>query len=367
MKSPFLDYTVDSHMLKLFSSGAWTLKNLPALEQILGRIPIRKKIQWDLSAVEDFDSAGVLLFIEYLKKFQEEGEVEVIGYSREQMAMYTLLQKSENRIVAPQKEGFFEKIGKYTLNLLADIKVFTTFIGHLFSAMFMLLRHPRQIRLKEITYHAYESGFSALMIVGLTAFLVGMVVAYQGAVELAKFGADIFIVDTVAISVVRELGPMITAIVIAGRSGSAYTAEIGAMKITEEISAMRTMGFDPYYFLVIPRVLALMISLPLLIFFADMIGIAGGMFAAKVQLGLSLTQFTDRLYEVLEVKHYLLGLIKAPVFAFVIAAIGCYRGFQVSDNTESIGLQTTASVVNSIFMVIAFDALFSVIYTEFGL
>jgi phospholipid/cholesterol/gamma-HCH transport system permease protein len=367
MKNPFLDYKVDVHSIKLFSSGAWTLENLSILEQILRQIPIRKKIQWDLSAVKDFDSAGVLLFIQYLEKFQKESMVEVLGYSREQMAMYQLLQKSENIIVTPHKVGFFEKIGKYTMDIVGDVKSFTTFIGHLFSAMFMLLRHPRQMRLKEITYHAYESGFSALLIVGLTAFLVGMVVAYQGAVELAKFGADIFIVDTVAISVVRELGPMITAIVIAGRSGSAYTAEIGAMKITEEISAMRTMGFDPYYFLVIPRVFALMISLPLLIFFADMIGIAGGMFAAKAQLGLSLTQFTDRLYEVLEVKHYLLGLLKAPVFAFVIAAIGCYRGFQVSDNTESIGLQTTASVVNAIFMVIAFDALFSVIYTEFGL
>jgi phospholipid/cholesterol/gamma-HCH transport system permease protein len=131
---------------------------------------------------------------------------------------------------------------------------------------------------------------------------------------------------------------MITAIVIAGRSGSAYTAEIGAMKITEEIAAMRTMGFDPYYFLVLPRLFALMLTLPLLIFFADIVGIAGGLFAAKMQLGLSVTQFVDRLYEILQVKHYLLGLLKAPFFAFIIATIGCFRGFQVSDNTESIGL-----------------------------
>ena len=194
-----------------------------------------------------------------------------------------------------------------------------------------------------------------------------MVISYQGSVQLAKFGADMFIVDTVAISITRELGPMITAIVIAGRSGSAYTAEIGAMKITEEISAMRTMGFDPYAFLVLPRVIALMIALPLLIFFADIIGILGGMVASDMQLGISMTQFTNRLYEVLEVKHYLLGMIKGPVFAFIIATVGCFRGFQVSDNTESIGLHTTASVVNAIFLVIAFDALFSVIYTELGL
>jgi len=232
--------------------------------------------------------------------------------------------------------------------------------------MFYVLLHPRNIRLKEIVYHIHHSGFNAIIIVGMTSFLVGMVIAYQGSVQLAKFGADIFIVDSVAISMVRELGPMITAIVIAGRSGSAYTAEIGAMKITEEISAMKTMGFDPYYFLVIPRVLALMIALPLLIFLADIFGIAGGMTASNMQLGISMGQFIDRLYEVLEVKHYILGMIKGPVFAFLIAAVGCFRGFQVSDNTESIGLHTTASVVNAIFLVIAFDAIFSVIYTEFG-
>jgi len=366
MKNQFLYYAVDAHTVKLFASGVWTLGNLRKLESALKTVPPAKKIVWDLSGVEDFDSAGVLLFIKYLEQFRSKGTVEVIGYSSEQMDMYRLLKKSQTTIPKPRKENFLEKIGKNAIDLWIDIRDFTSFIGHLFSAMFALLLRPGNMRVKETTYHAYASGFSALMIVGLTAFLVGMVVAYQGAVQLAKFGADIFIVDTVSISVVRELGPMITAIVVAGRSGSAYTAEIGAMKITEEIAAMRTMGFDPYYFLVIPRVFALMISLPLLVFFADMIGIAGGIFAAKMQLGLSVTQFLDRLYEVLEAKHYILGMLKVPVFAFIIASIGCYRGLKVSDNTESIGLQTTASVVNAIFAVIAFDALFSVIYTEFG-
>jgi phospholipid/cholesterol/gamma-HCH transport system permease protein len=233
--------------------------------------------------------------------------------------------------------------------------------------MFHTFVNPKDIRFKETVYHIHQSGFNALVIIGMTSFLVGMVISYQGSVQLAKFGADIFIVDTVAISITRELGPMITAIVIAGRSGSAYTAEIGAMKITEEIAAMRTMGFDPYTFLVLPRVFALMVALPLLIFFADIIGILGGMVASKMQLGISMTQFADRVYEVLEVKHYLLGMMKGPVFAFLIASVGCFRGFQVSYNTESVGLHTTKSVVNGIFLVIAFDALFSVIFTELGL
>jgi len=367
MNKQYLTHEVTPHHLKLISTGDWTLKTVPMIEKILYKIPRDKKIIWDFSGVSDFDSAGILLFIEYYNQFQKDTKVEVLGYTANQKEMYTLLKTSDEDSVVPVKKGFLENLGRDTLEMYQDIKDFVTFLGHLFMAMLHTLIKPKDIRFKEMVYHIHQSGFNALIIIGLTSFLVGMVIAYQGAVQLAKFGADIFIVDTVAISITRELGPMITAIVIAGRSGSAYTAEIGAMKITEEISAMRTMGFDPYYFLVLPRIFALMIALPLLIFFADIIGILGGLVAAKMQLGISMTQFTDRLYEVLEVKHYILGMIKGPVFAFIIASIGCFRGLQVSNNTESIGLHTTASVVNAIFMVIAFDALFSVLYTELGI
>ncbi len=367
MKTQFLTYEVNQDYLKLSAKGEWTLSNVRQIEQKLRQVPCSKKIVWDLSGVEDFDSSGVLLFIEYLERFKEEVEVDVVGYSNNQKEMYRLLTEHDEALVEARKVSEFEKIGKTTMEVLVDIRDYVTFLGHLFLAFINIFKRPKDFRYKEIVYHIHQSGFNALVIIGLTSFLVGMVISYQGSVQLAKFGADMFIVDTVAISITRELGPMITAIVIAGRSGSAYTAEIGAMKITEEIAAMRTMGFDPYAFLVLPRIIALMIALPLLIFFSDVVGIYGGMVASKMQLGISMTQFVDRLYEVLEVKHYLLGMIKGPVFAFIIASVGCFRGFQVSDNTESIGLHTTASVVNAIFLVIAFDALFSVIYTELGL
>jgi len=364
MSKQFLSYEADQDHLKLISTGEWTLQSVRQIEKQLAKVPYDKKISWDVSAVSGFDSAGVLIFIEYLERYEQKTTVEVVGYNPKQKEMYDLLKSHSLESVPPRKDGFLENIGKNTVELYHDIKDFITFTGQLFVTMFHTLMHPKNIRFKEMVYHIHHSGFNALVIIGLTSFLVGMVIAYQGSVQLAKFGADIFIVDTVGISIVRELGPMITAIVIAGRSGSAYTAEIGAMKITEEISAMRTMGFDPYNFLVLPRIFALMIALPLLIFFADLMGILGGMVASGMQLNISMGQFIDRLYEVLEVKHYILGMIKGPVFAFLIAAVGCFRGFQVSDNTESIGLHTTASVVNSIFLVIAFDALFSVIYTE---
>ncbi len=368
MNKQFLSYEDHPQYIELISAGEWTLQSASQIEKYLAAIPHNKKILWDVSHIVKFDSAGILLFIEYFERFKKESEVEVVGYTKEQKAMYTLLQKKDiEEVIVLPKETILEKIGQKTVELYQEFNDFVTFLGRLSSAFFHTIMHPGDIRYKEVIYHIHKSGFNALLIVGLSAFLVGLVIAYQSGVQLAKFGADLFIVDTVAISITREMGPMITAIVIAGRSGSAYTAEIGAMKITEEIAAMRTMGFDPYYFLVLPRIFALMIALPLLIFFADIMGIFGGMVVSSMQLNISMGQFIERLNEVLEVKHYILGMIKGPVFAFLISAVGCYRGLQVSDNTESIGLHTTASVVNSIFLVIAFDALFSVIYTELDL
>jgi len=367
MNEFFLSLKKESDYNTLFSYGKWTLDNIKEIEKSLHTITYDKKIIWDVSEVKSVDSAGILLFIEYFERFKKEGEVEVVGYSSRDRKMYELLLDTDEKIIhTPNKESIFEELGRTTVAILKDFLDFITFLGVLFTSIGHNLIHPRSIRVKEMIYHIRQSGFNALIIIGLTAFLVGMVIAYQGSVQLAKFGADILIVDTVGLSITRELAPMITAIVIAGRSGSAYTAEIGAMKITEEISAMRTMGFDPYHFLVLPRIFALMISLPLLIFFADILGIIGGMVATKMQLGISYGQFIGRLYEVLGVEQYYLGMIKGPIFAFMIASIGCFRGFQVSLNTESIGLQTTSSVVNGIFMVILLDAVFSVIYTEMG-
>jgi phospholipid/cholesterol/gamma-HCH transport system permease protein len=366
MKSHYLLYELHQNYIKIRALGAWTLETTPVIEKKLKKMHTDRPLVWDLSGVEAFDSAGVLLFIEYLHHFQARVEVEVVGYTPNQYHIFQLL----NQEYTPSKVtkvGFLERVGRVSYRFFVDMRSFSSFLGRVSTLLLSLLFRPKDLRIKEIIYHIHHSGFHAMLIVALTAFLVGMVIAYQGSVQLAKFGADIFIVDTVAISMTRELAPMVTAIVIAGRSGSAYTAEIGAMKLTEEISAMRTMGFDPYLFLVIPRIIALMISLPLLIFLADIVGIFGGMVASQMQLGISMHQFIDRLYEVLELKHYLLGLLKAPFFAIIIASIGAFRGFHVSNNTESIGHQTTASVVNGIFLVIACDALFSVIYTEFGL
>lgn len=368
MNQPYVRIEELADQIIIHSRGEWTLYNEPEISKLLQNISPDKRIIWDFSKVENFDTSGVLLFMAYYEKFKEKCEVKLIGYSTEQERMYHLLLKNRVEESIPIRTGgVCYRLGKTAVAAYNEFLQFLDFSGHLLIAFLRYFVHPKNIRYREITYHIERSGLSALLIIALTSFLVGMVISYQSAVELAKFGADVFIVDLAGISITRELAPLITAIVVAGRSGSAYTAQIGAMKITEEISAMRTMGFDPYYFLVLPRMLALMISLPLLIFFADIVGIMGSMFAASLELNISYSQFIDRLQEVLEAKHFWIGIVKGPFFAILIAMIGCFRGLQVTDDTESIGYQTTASVVNSIFFVIACDALFSIILTEWGI
>ncbi len=372
MSNQFVELHTNINQTLISLKGDWTLSTVTIIEKELNliesSIEYKSSIVWDLSSLCDFDSSGVLLFIDYQKKIEHGAIPQIIGAKSNHLEIYQLLtQESYIEKMHRVKRPWIESVGKSAVEFFEAFNGYLIFFGTLFYLGVLSLLQPHKIRWKETVYHIYQSGVKALVIVGMTSFLVGMVIAYQGAVQLAKFGADIFIVDTLSISMTREIGPMVTAIVIAGRSGSSYTAEIGAMKITEEIAAMKTMGFDPYRFLVLPRIIALMIALPLLIFFADIVGILGGLVAASTQLDISATQFIDRLYEVLSVEHYLLGMLKGPVFAFLIASVGCYRGFQVAGNTESIGLQTTASVVNGIFLIIAFDALFSVIYTEMGL
>jgi phospholipid/cholesterol/gamma-HCH transport system permease protein len=204
--------------------------------------------------------------------------------------------------------------------------------------------------------HIETTGLNALPIVGLLNFLIGMVVAFMGAVQLKKFGAEIFTVNLVGVAVLRELGVLITAILIAGRSGSAFTAQIGTMKVNQEIDAMQTIGLNPVEVLVLPRVLAMMITLPLLTFYADIMGLAGGALMATTALDISLDAFLRQLHDAVELKTFLIGILKAPVCAYIIALVGCFEGMQVAGSAESVGTRTTMAVVEAIFIVIVFDA-----------
>lgn len=356
--------------MRIVCAGKWTLHTIAHVARELEKLhPEGAAVLWDIDAVSDIDSAGIALFELSIRTFEGAGSSsKFINANENQTKLRHLLYPHPLQESPPPKNPLWlYTLGENTYRYLHGAGAFLAFMGEAFVLLFFTLRHPSRIRWRSIGAHILAAGAEALPIVALSAFLIGVVVAYQSIVQLQKFGADIFIVDMIGISLTRELAPLITAVVVAGRSGSAFTAQIGAMKITQEIDAMKTMGFDPFTFLVWPRVLALMIAMPLLIFVADMVGIFGGMVIANTQSHLGFGEFTRRLQDALALKHYLIGIFKGPFFAYLIAFASTYRGFQISMNAESIGRYTTMSVVNAIFLVIACDALFSVLLTELGL
>jgi phospholipid/cholesterol/gamma-HCH transport system permease protein len=241
------------------------------------------------------------------------------------------------------------------------------FVGETAYALLGCFAHPARFRWRPILFNIRSAGFDALPIVGLLSFMLGVVVAYQGAAQLRQYGANIFVADLVGLSMLREFAPLITAIIIAGRSGSAYAAQIGTMAVTEEIDAMRTIGIAPLEMLVLPKLIALVIVMPLLTVFADVLGVLGGMVLARSQLGVGFPEFLDRLVKAIVMSTYWVGIAKAPVFGAIIVMVGCFQGFRTQGGADSVGRQTTRSVVQSIFMVIVADAVFSVIFSALDL
>ena len=241
------------------------------------------------------------------------------------------------------------------------------FIGDTSLALRSTVRHPSRLRWRPVLFNLRSAGVDALPIVGLLAFLLGIVVAYQSAGQLRQFGANVFIADIVGLSMLREFAPLITAIIIAGRSGSAYAAQIGTMAVTEEIDAMRTLGIAPLEMLVLPKLIALVIALPLLTVYADLMGVLGGMLMARSQLGVGYAEFLERFARAVSATSFLTGIGKAPVFAAIIVAVGCFQGLRTRGGADSVGRQTTRSVVQAIFLVIVADALFSVAFNVLDL
>jgi phospholipid/cholesterol/gamma-HCH transport system permease protein len=263
--------------------------------------------------------------------------------------------------------GLIETIGAASLDVAVDARRQVAFLGAILVRLVRLLAHPGALRLNAVVSHVERTGLDAVPIVFLLSFLIGTVMAYQGSTQLERFGAQIFTVDLIGISVLRELGVVLTAIIVAGRSGSAFTAEIGSMVVNEEVDAARTIGIEPIDALVLPRLLALLITLPLLTFIADLAGLLGGGLVVIGALDITAAQYLDRLLQAVTLQTFWVGLVKAPVFAFLIAMVGCYHGLMVERSAQSVGLMTTRAVVVGIFLVIVADAAFSVVFSELGL
>ena len=369
MNSSTLNTTTLHDELTLSFSGALSLYTITTHQKTLDTLDLSayKIVRIDLNDLNFLDTAAGL-FINKILTLHKNAKLLVNDDNiKETLDLVKKYSKNSEQLPEKKKLNFVETSGKIFYNYYKGFMDFMEFLGMLFATKLRYLKSFKDIRYKEIAFEINESAFKALGIIALTSFLIGLVVAYQSAYQLKIYGANIFIVDMLGISILRELAPLITAIVIAGRSGSAFTAQIGAMKITQELDAMRTMGFDPYIFLVLPRIIALMIAMPILIFVADIMGMLGGIIVANIDLKITTELFIDRFNEVIEAKHFFIGIIKGPFFAFLIASIGIYRGLKVKDDTQSIGFNTTKSVVESIFAVIVCDALFSIAFTNLGI
>jgi len=265
-----------------------------------------------------------------------------------------------------QDQGFVEQVGRRVAEGVSTLLGMTGYLGIFLSRLARLALRPRQFRLTALVHHCEDVGVRAVPIVALMGFLIGVVLAFQGAVQLRQFGAEVFVVDLISVSILRELGILLTAIIVAGRTASAFTAAIGSMKMREEIDAMRTLGLDTASVLFVPRILALLLMLPILGLIANVSGLVGGALMSWIELGISPEMFRVRLLEGDNVNHLGVGLVKAPVFAIIIGVVGCYCGMQVKGNADSLGQQTSRSVVAAIFLVIVADALFSIFFSELG-
>lgn len=312
------------------------------------------------------DTSGAWLLHRTVSALKERGRsVQVRGLRPEFGALLRLIASRSTAPEAVAVPGMLTRIGQQSWRSLLNALGMFSFLGENAIALLRSLLQPRRIRWRPVLHNLQTAGFEALPITGLLSFLMGIVIAYQGAEQLQRFGANIYVANLVGLSMVRELSPMLTAIIVAGRSGSAYAAQIGTMKVTEEIDALRTIGVGRLELLVLPKMLALVVALPLLTVYTDVMGVLGGMVMARAQLDVSFSAYLGQLDDAISLSSYLIGIGKAPVFAVIIALVGCYQGFQVGGSADSVGRQTTISVVQSIFLVIVTDALFSIVFSRF--
>ncbi len=360
--------------------GDWTLEHYHSLKQQLNVLVEHQNLisadtEIDLTGLTRLDTVGCQLLIDHIGEDHWQAWLaqpnDRIAEARRQLLLTVMAALKEDGSVATPRQSSLladslASIGQKFSELSAHSLQLIAFIGLSLSVLLRVLYQPKRWRITSFFAHLEQTGFNALPIVALLTFLIGAVVAFLGATLLTKFGANIYTVHLVAFSFLREFGPLLAAIIIAGRTASAFTAQIGSMRSHEEIDAIRVLGLNAIELLVIPRLLALLVALPILTFVAMMSGILGGMLVAQATLDISSTMFLSVLQQNVGLHHFWVGMAKAPFFAFIIVMISCLEGFKVSGSAQSVGEHTTASVVQSIFMVIVIDAIFAVVCMEMG-
>lgn len=367
----FVSY--DSNESRLLCGGDWNLAHFPALRTSLKNISLSntKNIILDGNDIQTMDSAGASLLAQWINHLkQKKIEIKLEHFSENHQVLLNFIAKElPQKIEIPTQKHIplLESIGRQTIHQLSEFQDYLAFVGQNFLEALRILHKKTHIRWSAFASVIYQTGYQALPIIALLSFMIGVVIAYQMGVQLRNYGANVYIVDFLGLSVLREFGPLLTAIMVAGRTGSAFTAQLGLMKINQEVDALDTMGVTPSDLLILPRIAGLFISLPLLTMWADVFGIFGGLVMANNMLNLTWYDFLHRFVQVIPLRALLIGLGKAPVFALIIASVGCFQGMKVEGSAESVGRNTTKSVVLSIFFIIVVDALFSIILNKLEL
>ncbi len=363
--------------LELRPVGSWTAANAATLERLSNDVAPQLDrasfVRVDMAGLRELDTIGAWLLERMSRRATAAGHrADVVGIADDYAGLIEEVRQVNRHppTPAPARNPVVAKlgdIGRGTIGAGDDIAAFLQMLGALCVAIMGVIRRPRSLRLTSFTYQLYRVGWQAIPIVVLITFLIGAIIAQQGIFHFRKFGADSYVVDMVGILVLRELGVLIVAIMVAGRSGSAYTAELGSMKMREEIDALSTMGLDPIEVLMLPRILALVCALPILSFIGSMAALYGGGLVAWAYGGMEPAIFIARLHDAVSVTHFQVGIIKAPFMALVIGIVACSEGLRVKGSAESLGKQTTTSVVKSIFLVIVLDGLFAVFFASIGM
>lgn len=369
MDAPGLDILQAEEGCEIRLRGGWCIRHLAKVDRLLAdlNVPHDRPVRIDAAGLTRLDSAGVTLAVNRLRALGVVwSNVSLRNFAPAQLTLIHLIADRLDTRHTPRRRRrpLLQRLGRTAADLNARLLQQVAFLGHIAEALWDLARRPALLRHRELTVQLQTVGLDALPIIAMMTFLVGVVFAFLLGIQVQKFGANIFVVDGIALAVARELSPMLTAILVAGRSGAAFTAQIGAMKVTEEIDAISTLGLSPIQVLVLPRLIALMVALPLLTFVGDVMGVLGASVVAASQLDITFYTFFDRLKSVLPVNTVFFGLSKAPVFAAAIAFIACRNGFAVSRDAASVGAYTTRTVVQSLVAVILINAAFAIAHPE---
>ena len=368
------EWSTDRRRLRL--TGHWTTAALDGISAAAaGSGQTAEPVDVDGSRLTALDTAGALLLYRLIERLKGDGrEARLSGFDDRHLALLGLVRErlaaqadSLAALELPRRAAGLERLGRDAWEWVLQGFSMLSFGGETSLAFLRSLLRPARLRWRQILLVVEQDGVRAVPVLGMLSFLLGVVIAYQSGVQLRVYGGNLYVVDLVTITVLRELGPLMTAIVVAGRSGSAYAAQIGTMQVTEEVDALRSIGVSPIDLLVLPKISGLVVALPLLTVFADMAAVAGGMVMSALMLDVSPDTFMRRIPEAVSINSLMTGVAKAPVFAAAIASVGCYHGFKVRGGADSVGRHTTTSVVQAIVMVIVLDAAFSVVYSWMGI